>query len=78
MVIKNLEVAVITECLTGEECKIETLEDGFKTFEFNSREAEQVVEDYYSALRNNNCFYIDAIAFVDQKRKLHRRIKEVK
>ena len=78
MVVKNLDVAVIAEVLSKEECKIKTLEDGFKCFEFSSVEAEQVVEDYYYALRNNNCFYIDAIQFIDKKKKLHRRIKEVR
>lgn len=76
MIVKNLEVAVITEVLSKEECKIKTLEDGFKVFEFNTSEAEQVVEDYYYALRNQACFYVDAIEFIDKKMKLHRRIRE--
>lgn len=75
MIVKNLDVAVVAECLGKEECKIKTLEDGFKVFEFSSVEAEQVIEDYYYALRNDNCFYIDAIEYIDKKKKLHKRIK---
>ena len=76
MIVKNLDVAVVVECLSKEECKIKTLEDGFKCFEFDTNESEQVVEDYYYALRNNNCFYVDIVEYIDKKKKLHRRIRD--
>ena len=78
MIIKNIEVAAVVETLSKEKCKVKVLSDGFKCFEFLTDEAEQVADDYYYALRNGNCFYVDSVELIDRKMKIKKRLKEVR